>query len=625
MRSLDAAGDRAAAIRHARVHEQLLRNELGAEADPDVAAAAERLRLAPVQRAGAGNGLIAGQLSVDDRPVGIHEGGDPAGEPARGDVPIASGSEEPPSKEPPSKEPPKEESTVPSVVASRAAPVRKGRRMLVAASAIAVTCALLFAVFVDFRSRSASGIPDSVRAPSSPSVAVLPFVNVGGDPEQEYFSDGLTEELIAALSRVRSLRVAARTSAFAFKGEARDIREIGRSLSVGAVLEGSVLKDGDRVRVHAQLIDATNGFHLWSESYERRVADIFEIQTELALRITAALQTELTPAERASLERKPTESMEAHTAYLKGRYFSQKRSSGSFATAIGYFERAIAVDSNYARAYAGLASSYGPMGVHGFLPPGEARERMRSAVLRALKIDPDLAEARAALGNFRHTYEWDFVAAEKEYLRAIELAPDEPTSYTWYGFFLQSMQRFDEAIAQRRIATELDPRSPLESSGLGASLLFAGRTDLALETLASALELDSTYWQTHANIGEARLARGELTLAIDAFERAITHAGRLPRPRAGLAFALARAGRESEARQILARLRAEAGETGVHAPVVATVFVALREPDAALAWLEQAFQERHPDLPQTLARPMLTELHGDARFVDLKRRVGLIK
>jgi serine/threonine-protein kinase len=309
------------------------------------------------------------------------------------------------------------------------------------------------------------------------SVAVLPFENVGRNPDEEYFSDGLTEELIAALSQIRSVRVAARTSAFAFKDQARDIREIGRALNVATVLVGSVRKAEQRVRVTAQLIDAASGLGLWSATYEERaLSDILDIQAELALRIAQALEATLTPSERGRLARKPTENLEAYTLYLKGRYAWSQRGEGLF-TAIDYFQQAIEVDPQYARAHAGLASVYAPLAVLGYINPDEGRERMREAASRAVELDGGSAEAHTVLAAYLHVYEWDWGAAEREYRHAIELDPDYPTAYLWLGFLLLCAGRFDESLAARQPLLTLDPLDP--NTGFGFTLRAAGRSDLA--------------------------------------------------------------------------------------------------------------------------------------------------
>jgi TolB-like protein/Tfp pilus assembly protein PilF/tRNA A-37 threonylcarbamoyl transferase component Bud32 len=452
------------------------------------------------------------------------------------------------------------------------------------------------------------------------SVAVLPFENVGGNPANEYFSDGLSEELIAALSQLRSVRVAARTSAFAFKGQARDIREIGRALSVATVLVGSVRKAENRVRVTAQLIDASNGFDLWSATYEeRQLSDIFEIQADLALRIARALEANLTPTERSRLARRPTENVEAYTLYLKGRFAWSQRGEG-LANSIEYFKQAIAVDPQYARAYAGLASAYEPLGLHGYIHPREARERAREAAGRAVKLDDGLAEAHTARAAYLHVYEWDWPAAEREFRRAIELDPNDPTAHNWYGFFLGGMGRFDEAIVETTRGRDLDPLAP--DVGLAAALRKAGRYDLARAAYGVVIEHHPGYWQAHEGLARLFEATGELKEAVPAFERAMALAGRTSRPKAGLARVLALSGRKADARRLIGELRGETGRTGIYDPVVATALVAAGDTNAAIEWLETSYRQRHPDLAEVNVDPRYAALRSDPRFVDLLRRVG---
>ncbi|MGQ0643665.1 MAG: protein kinase domain-containing protein, partial [Gemmatimonadaceae bacterium] len=270
------------------------------------------------------------------------------------------------------------------------------------------------------------------------SIAVLPFQNIGA-PDEEYFSDGLTEELIVALSQLRSLRVAARTSAFAFKGQGRDVREIARALSVGTLLVGSVRKTQNRVRVTAQLVDASSGLDIWSETYEERnLADIFDIQADMATKIAGALEANLGVSERVRLARKPTENLEAYEFYLKGLYYWHRRGE-RLTKAVDYFNRAIAVDSTYARAYAGIANAFNPLGLHGHMHPDSARDRVRWFALRAIALDSGLAEGHTALAAYHHLYEWNWPAAEREFKRAIELDASFATAHLWYGHSLEAV------------------------------------------------------------------------------------------------------------------------------------------------------------------------------------------
>lgn len=597
MHALDAAGDRAAAISHARLYEQLLKEVLGAEPDPDVAALAERLRTAPLARA-----------KTDAGVSGIDRGDSIAKEPAGDMIP-------------------QKPAHVSNVEDDEPRPSARRQRLAAAAGVIVVVAAVALAADMFIVPRVSDRrvtVGARAAAPAADrTIAVLPFTNLGGDSSEEYFSDGLTEELIAALARVRHLRVAARTSVFAFKDQRRDIRDIGRQLNVATILEGSVQRDGGRVRIHAQLINATDGFHIWAASYDRNVADIFELQTELALHIAEALQANLTPGDRQRLAKQPTENLQAHSAYLKGRYYWKQRSGVGLSKAIKYFEEAIAADSGYAPAYAGLAKAYGPMGVHGYMSPAEAGARMRSNTLRALEIDPDLAEARVGLAAYRSLYEWDFAGGEKEYLRAIELDPSESVAHFWYGYMLQSLGRNEDALAQRKIAADLDPMAASAVEGVGMSYLFSGRPGPAIEQLSQSVELDSTYWPAHLYLGMAYEAMGDFTKALRAFERASAHAGESPKPKAGIVSALWQIGRKEEARHILESLRTQAARTNVHAPAVATSLVAMGQTNAAFDWLEHAFREKHPDLPVALADPAFATVRTNPRFLDLRRRVGL--
>jgi serine/threonine-protein kinase len=474
------------------------------------------------------------------------------------------------------------------------------------------------------RASAAAMLERDAPVASAKTLAVLPFTNLSADPEEDYFSDGLTEELIGVLSRVRALRVAARTSSFAFKGQNRDIRDIGRALNVRAVLEGSVRREGDRLRVSAQLVDVDDGFPIWSETYDRQLADVFAIQRDLAVRIAAALEAELTPGERERLALRPTASSQAFALYLKGRYFWNQRTSASFIRAIEYYERAIDADPRYAAPHAGLAIVYSVQGMWGDLVPSEARTRMKAAALEAVRLDDGLAEAHAVLGAYMHLYEWDSEAAEREQLRAIELDPGYADARHFYGNFLRATDRIQEAVAQKKWAVELDPLVPVLSSSLGISLLAAGHHDEALEHIRSALELDSMSWQTHEHLGSFHETTGRLTEALLAYRKAVELARAAPyRSTPDVARVLARLGQEEEARQMLNELQAEAAHSGVHSPVVATVLFALGDTDAAFDWLEKSYHERHPRLRFMNGLPAYADMSGAPQFRDLLRRIGV--
>jgi serine/threonine-protein kinase len=453
------------------------------------------------------------------------------------------------------------------------------------------------------------------------TIAVLPFTNLSPDPEENYLVDGLTEELIGVLSRVRELRVAARTSAFAYKGANRDIREIGREMDVGAILEGSVQRVGDRIRVHAQLIDVADGFHLWSEAYDRDVTDMFAVQRDLALRIASALQASLSPAERQLVTERRTVSPEAFALYLKGRHFWNQRTSIGFDRARDYYQRAIAADPGFAQAHAGLATTYSLQGLWGDLSSAAAGERVRAAATRAVELDDALAEAHAALGVYLHVYAWDSEAAEREQRRAIDLDPRLVIARYFYGNLLRAHGRLDEALAQHRTALEIDPLDLVVNEAFGKTLILADRVEEASAHFQGALELDSLSWSLHAGLGASHEAAGRYAEALNEFRRASDLGG----PILHVARLLARVGREEEARDILAKLREEAGRTGIHNTDVATVFYALHDVDGALDWLEQALRERTPGLRFIHGRPEFKGLDAEPRYRDLLRRIGVVR
>jgi serine/threonine-protein kinase len=452
------------------------------------------------------------------------------------------------------------------------------------------------------------------------SIAVLPFDNVGGNPAEEYFSDGLTEELIAALSELRSLRVAARTSAFAFKNQARDVRQIARALNVSSVLVGSVRKAQDRIRVTAQLIDANTGLDLWSQTYdERALAQVFDVQADIARRIAAALEASLTPAEQRRLVAKPTENLDAYVLYLKGRYYFGKRGA-QLDTAINYFKQAIAIDPGYARAYAGLAASYGPQGVHGYIHPDKGRANMGSAARRAVALDDGLAEAHTVLAAYLSVYEWNWDAAEREFRRALELDRNFPTAHEWYGYMLENLGRFDEAISERWLARSLDPLVP--GPGPASALILAGRYDSAKTVARDVVALDPTYWQAHWRLGDALAMTGDLSGAAAAYERAIVTSSGAAEPPAALARVLARSGKMGSAREIVAEIQRKSARTGIKHPDVAAALFAVGDTSAAFDWLEAALRQRHPAMPTLLVGTAFADMRPDPRFQDLVRRVG---
>jgi eukaryotic-like serine/threonine-protein kinase len=500
------------------------------------------------------------------------------------------------------------------------------RTWLAAASGTVVVAASLIATTVASRRSSDTAgrlsAPPSAGADASATaktIAVLPFTNLNRDPAEDYLVDGLTEDLIGALSQMSALRVVARTSAFAFRDSNRDVREIGRTLGVNAIVEGSVQRVGDRIRVRAQLINVSDGLNLWSEAYDRDVSDIFALQRDLSLRIASSLQAGLSPAERDRVAERPTASSDAYALYLKGRHFWNQRTSSGFVRASEYYRRAIEADSQFAAAWAGLAAVYSLQGLYDDLPSAVARDRMKAAATRAVELDGSLSEAHAVMGVYLHVYEWDGEAAEAEQLRAIELDPRFIPARFFYGNLLRAHGRFDEAIVQYRAALAGDPLDPNTSDNLATGLLLAGRVDESREHFIGALELDSMMWLPHRGLGTFYERTGRLPEALREYRRANELGGTIM----NVARLLALTDDPREARAIVDRLQADATRTDIHHPDVALILYALHDTDGAMAWLEQSYRERHPALRFIGGRPEYGLIETEPQYQDLLHRIGL--
>jgi serine/threonine-protein kinase len=439
--------------------------------------------------------------------------------------------------------------------------------------------------------------PPSVSAPPPPripAIAVLPFVNLNADTENECFSDGMTEELINALSRVPGLRVVSRTSAFTFKGRQVDVREVGQRLNVGTVLEGSVRRWSDRLRVTAQLIDAADGYHLWSDSYERKLADVFVLQEELAQSIVKSLPLATPGSTPEVLVRPSTSATEAYTIYLRGRFFALKRTVAGLVTGIELFEQAVRLDPGYALAHAALAECWALRGFEEFgdLAPLEAMPRAKDAAQRALELDPKLPEGHTWSAVLSFLFDWDPVAAESFFRRAIELRPDYSLAHTWYAVFLMARGRHDEAIARSAHAAELDPLAFSIQALVGQCYYFARRFDQALDHHRATLAVDpdnlrALIWSARAYQMTGRLEQAQLTL-----EDAIARLGRSPIFLADLGTVLARMGRVEEARAILDELVELGNQRYVSAFHEAAIHHALGEEEELRRCFDRVVAER---------------------------------
>jgi len=451
-------------------------------------------------------------------------------------------------------------------------------------------------------------------------LAVLPFENLSGDPEQEYFSNGLTEEMITHLGRLDPgrLGVIARTSAMQYKGAHKDARQIGNELHVDYLLEGSVRREGSRVRISAQLIQVSDQSHRWAEDYDRQMSDILAVQSEVAGAIAQEIRLKLTPEEHSRLQNARAVNPEAYEDYLKGRYFWNKRTVEGHRKAIEFFEKAVVLDPNYAQAYAGLADASAGLGswANTVMPRREAMSQARTAAQKALALDESLADAHASLGFVRMHYDWDFAGAEKEFQRAIALDPGYATAHHWYAYDLVALARLDDALAEIRRAQKADPLSVIIVRDVGEMLLFEGRDDEAIVQCRKAQEMDPDFGLTHWLLGLAYQRKGQSRKAMEEMDAA----GRSTNPNAaGVVFALQ--GKRAEAHRLLAHLEKDYGS----ALDRAIVYVNLREKNMAFASLEKAVEERDGGLIIMRFTPEWGPIRADPRFGQLERRVGVLQ
>ena len=459
------------------------------------------------------------------------------------------------------------------------------------------------------------------EAERNPSIAVLPFANMSGDKDNEYFSDGLAEEILNALTKLPGLKVVARTSAFAFKDKNQDIRGIGETLGATHVLEGSVRKSGNRVRITAQLISIADGCHLWSERYDREMTDIFAIQDEISEAIVAVLRLKLASPANQSAVRRPVDPA-AFEAYLRGRYFWNKRTESDLNKSIEYFNRALVLEPAYALAYAGLADAFVMLGVFGLRAPSDVYPKANAAALRALELDETMAEAYDSLGHVKAALNWDLPGAEQDYKRAVELNPSYSTARRGYGYILSLMQRHEEAIALMKLARDLDPLSVSVNAFLGLVYMKARQYDQSIAASRAAVELDQNNPQGHWILARALDAANQLSEALSEAEKAASlSAGSQPYT-GHLGYAYARIGDRDRALEIVRQMLELAKTRYVSAYYLGLTYASLGEPDSAMEWLEKAYEERNARLLEVFD-PAFDSLRSDVRFQDLVRRIGL--
>jgi len=466
------------------------------------------------------------------------------------------------------------------------------------------------------------GARRAVPLPRIESLAVLPLANLSGDPEQEYFVDGMTDELIADLGQIEALRVISRTSVMQYKGVKKPLPQIARELNVDAVIEGSVLRSGDRVRITAQLIQAVTDKHLWAKSYERDLRDVLALQSEVAGAIANEIKIKLTPQEQARLASARPVNPEAHEAYLKGRYYWNLRTEEGLKKSSEYFQQAIEKDPGYALAYAGLADTYGVVATWNVMAPKEAYPRAKAAAFKALEMDETLAEAHALLGSAREEYDWDWVGAEKEFKRAIELNPGYATAHQWYAEYLSVMGRHNEAIAEAKRAQELDPLSLMINAIGGRVFFYARRYDEAIAQCRRTLELNPGFYPAHLFLAWAYEQEKRYAEAISEYQKAIAPGQSNPLLAAELARGYVAAGKRTEALTVISQMGELSKRRYVSSYVIAQIYTALGDTGRAFQWLEKAYQERDSQLAWLKAEPGFDSLRSDPRFQNLLRRMN---
>jgi serine/threonine protein kinase/Tfp pilus assembly protein PilF len=485
---------------------------------------------------------------------------------------------------------------------------------------LAVGLAILLLSGIGFRYWFNSGRHSPIE-----SIAVMPFVNENGNADTDYLSDGMTELLISSLSQIPQLNVKASSTVFRYKGKNLDPRQVGTELRVQAVLTGRVVQHGDQLTLGLELVDATTENVIWTEQYNRKQADLVLLQSDIARDVAKKLKAKLSGVDESRVTRRYTDNAEAYEFYLKGRFFGGgKITEEELKKSIHYYQQAIEKDPNYALAYVGMARSYLTLGhVWGFLPPRETFPNGKAALMKALEIDETLGDAHTALADYYFSYEWNWLEAEQEFKRALALNPNDASAHGGYGGYFQAMERFDEAIAERKRCRELDPLSPTATANVGYPYYFAHQYDEAIGYYRKALDLDPAYSWSYLWIGQAQLGKGMYNEAISDINKAISLSEGNVRMKATLGYAYAAAGNRAEAQKIIRELKEQSKQKYVSPYFVAGIYSGLGDKDQAFAWLEQAYQERHPYLTLLKVEPVFDNLRSDPRFAELLRKVGL--
>jgi TolB-like protein/DNA-binding winged helix-turn-helix (wHTH) protein/Flp pilus assembly protein TadD len=455
------------------------------------------------------------------------------------------------------------------------------------------------------------------------SLAVLPLDNLSSDTSQDYFADGMTDELISDLGQISALRVISRTSVMAYKHTHKSLPQIARELNVDAVVEGSVLRSGDQVRITAQLIEGSADRHVWSQSYQGELRDTLALQNNVARAIADQIRINVNPQEQAALRNVAVLNPVAYESYLKGRYFWNKRTAGGLKVALAYFNQAIDEDSKYAQAYSGLADTYALLGdwQYAVMTPKEALPKAKAAAIKALELDSALGEAHNSLAFCLDGFDWDFDSAGKEFRRAIELNPGYATAHHWYAWHLALLRQYDDAIVEMKKAENVDPLSLVINADLAELLALAHSDDESIRQSRKTIEMDPNFGLAHNHLGQAFLQKHMNDEAVAELQEAVKLSGGSPTCIANLARAYAASGERSEAVKLLSDLKKRSNPGHSSASEIAVIYASLGDTNQAMTWLEKGYEERFN--PGVLLRPGFDPLRSDPRFEDLVRRVGL--
>jgi len=461
------------------------------------------------------------------------------------------------------------------------------------------------------------------RPPVIRSLAVLPLESLSSEASQDYFADGMTDELISDLGQISALRVISRTSVMTYKYARKPLPQIARELNVDAVVEGTVLRSGDQVRITAQLIEAATDKHLWSQSYEGELRDTLTLQNKVASAIADQIRINLNPQEQAALKNTKFVNPQAYEFYLKGRYFWNKRTADGLKVALAYFNQAVDEDPKYAQAYSGLADTYALLGdwQYAAMTPKEALPKAKAAAIKALELDSTLGEAHNSLAFVLDGFDWDLDAGGKEFRRAIDLNPSYATAHHWFAWHLSLLGRYDEAIAEMRKAENLDPLSLIINADLAELLVLAHSYDESIRQSNKTIEMDPNFAMAHNQLAQGYLEKHMYSEAVTELEKAVRLSGGSPTCIANLARAYAASGKRSEAIRLLSGLQKRSNPTYSYGSEIATIYASLGNRDQAMNWLEKAYEERFN--PGVLLRPGFDPLRSDPRFEDLVHRIGL--